>query len=157
LQLERHQSKALLRDRVRFLRLLKSGACTSQAKAGQQIGLGLRGSEKLWKKYRSEGLEGLLTYPYQGSSGKLSEAQKQQLEEELAKDQTQSLQQAALYVEEHFGVHYTVPGIRYVFQTLKVKRKTARPSHVHKDEKGEKHFKKTLSRGKETLRQAHLF
>ncbi len=32
--LERRQSKALLRDRMRFLRLLKSGGCGSLAAAG---------------------------------------------------------------------------------------------------------------------------
>ncbi|MBD0288783.1 MAG: hypothetical protein ICV79_25670 [Flavisolibacter sp.] len=41
LALERKQTKALLRDRMRFLRLLKSAACNTQAKAGGQIGLGL--------------------------------------------------------------------------------------------------------------------
>ncbi|MBD0287642.1 MAG: hypothetical protein ICV79_19790, partial [Flavisolibacter sp.] len=50
LSLERRQNYSILRDRMRFLRLLKSGECPSQAKAGGQIGLGLRGSEKLWKK-----------------------------------------------------------------------------------------------------------
>jgi hypothetical protein len=114
LRLERRQSKDMLCARVRFLRLLKSGACTSQANAGKQISLGLCGSETLWKKYRSEVIQGLLLYLYQGTGGKLFDAQKQRLEEEeeeeeeLAKDQTQSLQQAALYEEEHFGVHYTV-------------------------------------------------
>jgi transposase len=142
LTLERHQSRALLRDRMRFLRLLKSGACPSQAKAGQQIGLKVRASEKLWDKYAKEGVKGLLTYPYQGSKGKLTEEQKQQLQQELCKDQTQSLQQARASVEQHFGVHYTIPGIYYVLKRLRVKKKTGRPQYAHKDEKGEKKFKK---------------
>ena len=90
-ELERHQSYALLRDRMRFLRLLKSGECCSQAKAGKSIGLKLRASEKLWKKYRVEGLDGLLTYPYQGTKGRLTEEQEQQLQQELYNDKTQSL------------------------------------------------------------------
>jgi transposase len=140
--LERHQSKALLRDRIRFLRLLKSGECHSQAQAGKAISLKRRAAEKLWAKYTKEGLAGLLTYPYQGSKGKLNEAQKQQLHEELCKDQIQGLQQACAYVERKFGVHYTTPGMRYVFACLKVKKKTGRPVYVDKDHKGEKHFKK---------------
>ena len=92
-QLERHQTKALLRDGMRFLRLLKTGECPSQAKAGKAIGLQLRASEKLWSKYSKEGLQGLLTYPYQGSQGKLTAAQQRQLQEELGKDQRQSVQQ----------------------------------------------------------------
>src|SRR5215210_5336391 len=131
-ELERNQTYALLSDRMRFLRLLKSGECTSQAGAGKYIGLGLRASEKLWNKYTTEGLKGLLIYPYKGSKGKLSQAQQQQLHDELYRDQIQSLQQACAYVEKKFGVHYTPPGIRYVFQRLKVKKKTGRPVHANK-------------------------
>jgi transposase len=143
--LERHQSKALLRDRVRFLRLLKSGECTSQAEAGKHIGLKRRASEKLWSKYRRGGLPGLLDYPYKGSQGKLSEEQLQCLEEELCKDQIQSLQQGCTYVEKTFRVRYTPSGLWHVLRRLKVKRKTARPTHHHKDEAGEKRFKKNAS------------
>ena len=151
-ELERGQSKALLRDRMRFLRLLKSGECTSQAAAGRQVGLKLRASEKLWSKYCTEGLRGLLAYPYKGSKGKLSEEQEQFLQEALRTTQIQSLQQGCQYVAETFEVSYTPSGIRYVFQRLKVKKKTARPSHVHKDEAGEKRFKKNLSLPEKALR-----
>ena len=156
LEAERHQSQALLRDRARFLRLLKSGACSSQAQAGKHIGLGLRGSEKLWKKYRKEGLKGLLTYPYKGSKGKLSESQQQQLQDELCKDATQDLQQACTYVEEKFQVHYTTRGIAYVFQRLKVKKKTGRPQYNGKDHRGEKNFKKKIPCPKEAVWKALL-
>jgi transposase len=151
LQLERRQTKALLRDRMRFLRLLKSGACTSQAQAGKAIGLGLRGAEKLWKKYMQEGIKALLLYPYQGRKEKISEAQKQQLKAELAKDQSQSLAQVGQYVEEQCGVHYTTPGIYYMLKRLKVKKKTGRPVYHEGDVKGEQAFKKKLSRSKEAL------
>ena len=140
--LERGQSKALLRDRMRFLRLLKTGVCTSLAAAGRQIGLKLRACEKLWRKYREQGVAGLLHYPYQGYKGKLSEDQEQQLEEELSNDHMQSLQQGCHYVQKTFGVSYTPSGIWNVFQRLKVKKKTARPAHVRKDYAGEKRFKK---------------
>jgi len=140
--LERKQSQALLRDRMRFLRLLKSGECTSQAQAGKAIGLGLRGSEKLWKKYRLEGVQGLLAYPYRGTQGRLSAEQKQQLEAELSRDQLQSLEQVAAFIKERFGVCYTTPGVFYVLRSLKVKKKTGRPLYHDKDQRGEKRFKK---------------
>jgi len=144
LRLERHQSKALLRDRVRFLRLLKSGECGSQGQAGQRIGLKLRASERLWSSYHHEGLQALLTYPYQGTKGKLSPEQKQQLQEELSHDHYQTTQQVCDYVEQQFNLHYTPSGMLYVFKCLKVKKKTGRPQHEHKDHKGEQRFKKTL-------------
>ena len=154
--LERHQSHALLRDRMRFLRLLKSGACVSQAKAGGQIGLKLRASEKLWNKYSTEGLQGLPTYPYRGSQGKLSQKQKQQLHDELCKDQTQNLQQACAYVEKKFNVHYTIRGMAYVLERLKVKKKTGHPVYHNKDVQGAKHFKKKISRSKAAVWKALL-
>jgi transposase len=144
--LERKQTKALLRDRMRFLRLLKSGEYCSQARAGKAIGLGLRGAEKLWKKYKVAGLQGLLTYPYKGRKAKLNEGQKQRLLDQLAKDQSSSLAQVCQQVEQQSGVHYTVSGMHYVLKQLKVKNKTGRPIYHNKDHKGEKRFKKNLSR-----------
>jgi transposase len=141
-RLEKAQAKALLRDRMRFLRLLRSGECRSLADAGRQIGLKLRASEKLWRKYREQGVQGLLDYPFKGYSGRLSPDQKQHLTEELHNNGLQSLQQGCQYVQRTFGVSYTPAGVRYVFQGLKIKKKTARPTHVQKDEEGEKRFKK---------------
>ncbi len=156
LRLEKAQTSALLRDRMRFLRLLKSGECISLAEAGRQIGLKLRASEKLWRKYREQGIEGLLNYPFKGYSGKLSCEQKQQLQEELHSARFQSLHQGCQYVEKAFGINYSLAGIRYVFGQLKMKKKTARPTHVHKDEAGEKRFKKKISPPEAALQKAHL-
>ena len=140
--MERRQSKAIVRDRMRFLRLLKSGECFSQASAGRQIGLKRRASEKLWRKYQTQGIGGLLRYPYQGTKGKLNEAGLQHLDEVLGNNTIQSRQQACEYVAEQWGVHYTAAGMGYVFQRLGVKKKTARPVHVSKDHRGEEVFKK---------------
>jgi transposase len=140
--LERHQTRALLRDRMRFLRLLKSGACSTQADAGKAIGLKVRGAEKLWKKYKDEGIEGLLVYPYAGRKEKISEDLKKDLQEELAKDQSQSLAQVQQFIEQQSGVHYSIPGVHYVLGRMKVKKKTGRPQYYDKDTKGEQRFKK---------------
>lgn len=155
--LERRQSSALLRDRVRFLRLLKSGACTSQAQAGKVIGIKLRASEKLWRKYREERLEGLLRYPYRGKKEKLSQAQKQALENELLNDQMQTLEQVRAWVMQQSGVHYSASGIYYVLERLKVKKKTGRPQYYDKDKEGERRFKKKLLRADAALWFSLLF
>ncbi|MBD0299922.1 MAG: hypothetical protein ICV82_06625 [Nitrososphaera sp.] len=47
---EREQSKAFVRDRIRFLRLLKSGKCATQTQAGELIGLRARSSQRLWQQ-----------------------------------------------------------------------------------------------------------
>ena len=38
------------RDRIRFLRLLKSGEASSQLQAGRMLGLKLRQSQRLWQR-----------------------------------------------------------------------------------------------------------
>lgn len=144
LEIEREQNKAFVRDRIRFLRLLKSGSCASQGEAGAVIGLCCRSSQRLWKQYRTGGLKALLTYPYQGTACRLNEEQRKQLNTYLALDQVQFLNEAKEYIQEQFGVCYSTSGVHRLFGRLKVKKKTGRPSNYRKDEKGAGIFKKSL-------------
>ncbi len=78
------QSRALLREGMCFVRLLKSAECSSQAEAAGQIGGKHRATEKLWGKYRQ---------------GKLSGAQKQHTcRKNSPKGSLQNLQQRCDYV-----------------------------------------------------------
>ena len=47
------------------------------------------------------------------------------------------------WVAQSFGIHYTQVGMWKLVKRLKIKKKTARPSHVLKDEKAAERFKKT--------------
>jgi transposase len=124
------------------LRLLKSGVCHSQAAAGTYIGIKQRASEKLWKKYREQGIQAFIHYPFQGTRGKLNEAQKHQLSEELKQGKIQTLSEAKTYIEKHFGITYTVGGVCYLFKQMHIKKKVGRPSNVRKDTAGAQTFKK---------------
>lgn len=141
-QLERHQSIAILRDRIRFLRLLKSGQCTSQCQAAEAINLSLREGQRIWARYRKEGLQGLFRYKTKGGTCKLTPAQLAQLQLTLQQDQIQTLREGRDCIEQSFGVHYTLGGVHYVFKCLKVKKKTGRPCSMRKDARGSKAFKK---------------
>jgi transposase len=142
LTLERKQTKGILRLRVRFFRLLKIGECSSQASAGERIGIKRRQSEKLWGRYQKEGLAALLVYPFKGHKERLSEAQKQTLEEKLQGDEIQSLLEGQQYLQEHEQLHFSLSGVHYLFKRLKIKKKTGRPVHVVRDHKGAETFKK---------------
>jgi hypothetical protein len=61
LSIEKKQTKARLRDRVRFIRLLKAGTATTQVEAGAIIGLKRRQSQLLWQHYTQDGLVSLVT------------------------------------------------------------------------------------------------
>lgn len=143
LEKEQEQHKAFLRDRIRFLRLLKSKQCFCQKQAGELIGLSYRSSQRLWKQYREGGFKALLTYPYQGKPCRLSKEQREQLNRYLAQDQVQCLHEAKTYIKDSFGVCYSISGLHKLFGRMKVKKKTGRPANYRKDEKGAKIFKKS--------------
>lgn len=144
LEREREQSKAFLRDRIRFLKLLKSGRCSTLKQAGQLISLSQRSSQRLWQLYQQGGLEAVLSYPYQGKPCRLSKEQMEQLKDYLSQDGVQFLHEAKTYMEQRFGLRYSISGLHRLFKRMKVKKKTGRPSNYRKDEKGAKAFKKTL-------------
>jgi transposase len=121
----RKQSRSLTRRRLRFLLLLKSGACASQALAGAKIGIKARVAEKLWALYRKKGITGLLEKPHSGQPAKLDKQIKETLHKEL--DRSRAVSQSAMH-------HY--------FKAEGIKKKTGRPTNVRKDEKGEAVFKK---------------
>jgi transposase len=142
-ELERQISDAKCRDRVRFIRLLKSGQASSQRQAGALIGIGERYSQRLWKRYTTEGIAAISQVQYKGYCGKLSAEAKAQLQKHLQTDQVESLQDAQAYLQQQLGVQYkSLSGVSYVFSRMKIKLKTGRPSHVQKDPEAVEHFKK---------------
>lgn len=143
-RLEKSQLQALLRDRLRFVRLLKSGQASSQGQAGQFIGLQERQSQRLWQLYRQQGLKGLLAYPYQGSFGKLSSQQLSRLRTYLKGDSVQTLADAQAYLADSCSVHYTIGGVSMLFKRLKIKLKTGRPTNVRQNEADLEAFKKNF-------------
>ncbi|REA63526.1 hypothetical protein DSL64_03520 [Dyadobacter luteus] len=56
LQLEKREKNAMRRDRIRFIRSLKTGQFRSQSAASAAIGLGERQSQRLWSSYMKEGI-----------------------------------------------------------------------------------------------------
>lgn len=142
-KLERVQKLARHRDYVRFLRYLKQGQ-DSQVSAGARIGLKARQSQNLWLSYQQSGLAALVGLPPKSNVGKLSYVQIGRLQAFL-RDATTPLtqQQIADWIEDSFGVRYGQSGISRLFQRLKIKLKTGRPSNVRKDEAGAEALKKT--------------
>ena len=60
-KIEKEQRESTLRDRVRFLRLLKSGEVKTQKEASEKIGISERQGQRNWEKYKKLGLSGLIT------------------------------------------------------------------------------------------------
>jgi transposase len=140
--LYRKQSRSLARRRLRFLLLLKSGECSSQATAGAKIGIKLRASEKLWALYRTGGIPGLLEKPHSGQPSKLTPKVKEALQKELDKSSIQTLQEACTFVRKMHRIHISPSAMHRYFKTQGIKKKTGRPTNVKKDVAGEERFKK---------------
>jgi transposase len=143
---EHARGSALDRDRARFLRLLKSGQCRSQAQAGAAIGLGERQSQRLWHTYRRGGWAALKSHPVRRGWGKLTSAQLTALRGYLHDDQAQTLADIQAYLAGSHGVKYTIGGVSALCKRLKIKPKTGRPVNVRQKPGAVEEFKKTSPR-----------
>jgi len=143
LAVERRQSRSKLRDRVRLLRLLKSGSSRSLTQASVVIGLSVAQTRRLYDKYRQGGLQELLAWRQGGNHQKLNPAQQAELIERSKAGFT-SQQAVREYLQQTFNVTYTQGGVSVLLARLKIKLKTARPRHREKDEGAADAFKKNL-------------
>jgi transposase len=144
LEAERKRGSALDRDRARFLRLLRTGDCKSQATAGAAIGLCARHAQRLWQIYCREGFEGLMTKPSRRGFGKLTSQQISHLRQFLRDNQAQTLEHIQAYLSGSLGVQYTIGGVSELCKRLKIKRKSGRPVNVRQKPGAVELFKKTL-------------
>jgi transposase len=140
------QKKARYEKRYRFLILLKSGKAKTQKEAGELVGWKLRNSQKIWQLYQEQGLDGLAEPEQMGGFGNLSSQEIARLLRYLDEFGFDSLKDAQKYISQSFGVSYTIGGVSWLFQRLKVKLKTTRPSNANKDEELVVAYKKTSPR-----------
>lgn len=141
---ERCQTDSLLRDRVRFIRLLKEGSALTQKEASEQIGISERQGQRNWRQYKEQGLEGLIQAPQTGGGqSKLKESEFEELKKDLLEKEIQFLHEAVSHVKEKYQKDYSVPGMHYVFKRLEIKKKTGRPVNIRQDKEKLEEFKKT--------------
>lgn len=143
---ERKATQAIVRDRLRFLRLLKTGSATSLLEAGGAVNFKKSWCYELWKRYKENGLTALSDYPFKGTKPRLDAEQQQRFKDSLSANNTATLTQAAALIKAQTEVGYSVSGTWYVLRRLGIKKKTGRPAHVHKDEQAAAAFKKKLRR-----------
>ncbi len=141
-QLESKQSLCINRDRIQFLKLLKTQQVTGQAAAGEAIGIGQRQAQRLWQTYRKKGLHGLISPPNRRGWGQISCQQISHLRQFLGDDQAQTLAHIQAYLAGSLGLEYSISGVSNLCQRLKIKPKTGRPVHVRQKPGAVEEFKK---------------
>jgi transposase len=138
----------LIRRRLRFLIALKATPGLSRAQAGRKLGLEPTGSEEVWKRYKKGGITLIGDYPFKGKPATLSAQDQAWLTEDLQQNSGLTLAQSAERIKQHTGADKALSpqAVHYIFKALKIKKKTGRPSHIHKDEAKVALFKKKSSR-----------
>lgn len=143
-KLEKLQTDSVLRDRVRFIHVLKKGAAKTQKEAAAQIGVGQRQGQRNWRLYKEQGLKGLIKPPQKGGGQtKLKESEFEELEKYLLEKEVQFLHEAVRHVKHKYKQDYSIPGMHFVFKRLEIKKKTGRPVNIKQDKNQLEEFKKT--------------
>ncbi len=144
-QLEKRQKLAQMQKRLHFLRLLKSQPAITQEQAGKSVGWQRRQSQKIWQLYRQGGIRSVLYKPKGWGFGKLSSPQIAHLQGDLRQFGATSLDDIRTYLEQSFGVVYSLSGSSALCARLKIKLKTARPYNVKQHIEEVETYKKTLA------------
>jgi transposase len=139
------KKQKLVRDekRIQFLIWLKSGEAKTQKEAGRKVGWQLRQSQKIWRIYREDGVQGVLEKTERRGFGKLSSVEISRLNEYLREFGARSLAEIRQYLKQSAGVEYTIGGVSDLCLRLKIKLKTARPANYKKDVGAVQAYKKT--------------
>lgn len=144
-KLEKRHRYTHLFQRVRMLRLLKSGECSNLGEAAEALGYSWRQCQRWFASYRHGGLEELL-------KSKVDERARQELvtpeafeelQEAMKRGEIATIGQAHEFLRER-GIEYSHPdGVGQLLRRRKVKLKTGRPRHEKADPQEQEAFKKT--------------
>src|SRR3954463_16412920 len=148
-ELEKRHRYTHLFQRVRMLRLLKSGECSNLGEAGDALGYRRRQCQRWWSTYNTEGaLDELLVsrVDERGRQEFVSEKAWEELEKVMKEGRIATYAQARDFLAER-GVEYaSADSVGGLFRRRKVKPRTGRPRHEKADTEDQEAFKKSLPR-----------
>lgn len=105
--LERSLRGQALCDRVKMLRLLKSGAYDSRRTLASTLGYSERQLQRWWKLYKKAGIDGLLEEKaVGGSTERVTDVAWQALKRAMRNGQIKQLKEAQAYLKDLFGIEY---------------------------------------------------
>jgi transposase len=146
--LEKRQRGRAPADRVKLLRLLKSGRERSLRRAAAVLGYSERHVQRWWKRYAADGLAGLLAAaPRGGRRERITAEAWAGLEAEMRAGRVARLRDAQAYLREHWGTAYSLDAVSRLCKRRKVKLKTGRRRHRRADPGAQAAFKKSARRG----------
>ncbi len=110
-------------DRVRMLRLLKSGEAPSLRTCAKVLGRSLTQLTRWWKRYQQHGLQALVTIPRRtGKRPWVSDAVWVDLQQEIQAGRLVHLEDTRQYLKVRWGIEYrSVSGVWALFKQRGVK------------------------------------
>jgi len=133
-------------DRVRMLRLLKSGAVKSLKECAPLVGYSVIQLTRWWERYRAEGLAGMLKqHKPVGKASRLTPEAWAGLLQAMRAGHIATMQEARNYLEREWGIRYkNGKSLWWLFKKHRVKCKTGRRRHKKATAEQQAAFKKTL-------------
>lgn len=148
--LEKRHRYSHLFQRLRMLRLLKSGECRSLGEAANALGYSFRQCHRWFASYKEGGIEGLLESRVneRGRQELVTPEAFNDLQEAMKRGEIATISQADRFLRERHGVRYSHPdGVGQMLRRKKVKLKTGRPRHEKADASEREAFKKSSPAG----------
>jgi transposase len=132
-------------DRVRMVRLLKSGTVNSLKDCAPLLGYSVIQLTRWWERYRAQGLAELLKqHKPVGQSSKLTAEAWEGLLQAMRKGHIATMQDARDYLEREWGIRYkNGKSLWWLFKKHRVKWKTGRRRHKKANAEQQAAFKKT--------------
>ncbi len=145
MSLEQHLRGEKAADRVRVLRLLKSGTVKSLKDCAPLVGYSVSQLTRWWERYRAEGLAGLLKQQKPaGKPSRLTPEAWAGLLQAMRAGHIATLEEARNYLEQQWGISYkNGKSLWWLFKKHRVKRKTGRRRHQKANAEQQVAFKKT--------------
>ena len=148
-KLEKHHRYTHLFQRVRMLRLLKSGECSNLAEAAEALGYSWLQCKRWFASYTEGGLEELLKSRVEerGRQELVTPEAFEELQEAMKRGEIATISEAHRFLSER-GIEYSHPdGVGQLLRRRKVKLKTGRARHQRADLQEQEAFKKSLPVG----------
>ena len=131
-------------DRVRVLRLLKSGTVKSLKDCAPLVGYSVIQLTRWWERYRAEGLAGVLKqHKPVGKASQLTPQAWAGLLQAMRAGHIATMQEARNYLEREWGIRYkNGKSLWWLFKKHRVKWKTGRRRHKKANAEQQAAFKK---------------
>lgn len=145
-ELEKRHRYSHLFQRVRMLRLLKSGKADHLQEAGEALGYSRRQCQRWWNAYTAGGLEELLhsRVDERGPQEMVTEQAWQELEQAMKAGEIATYSQVREFLAGR-GIEYaSADSVGTLMRRHRAKLKTGRPRHQQADAREQKDFKKSL-------------